>query len=78
MATVKVYSTPTCPWCKKTKEFLAANKVEFQDLNVADDEKARREMLKSSHQMGVPVIDIDGATIIGYDIPKLKEKLGIQ
>lgn len=78
MATVKVYSTPTCPWCKKVKEFLSANKIEFQDLNVADDEKARQDMLKRTHQMAVPVIDVDGEIIIGYDLPRLKAKFSVQ
>lgn len=77
MATVKVYSTPMCPWCKKAKEFLSTNKIEFQDLNVADDEKARQEMIKRTNQMGVPVIDIDGEIIIGYDLLKLKAKFGV-
>lgn len=78
MTTVKVYSTPACPWCKKAKEFLASNKIEFQDLNVANDENARQEMIKRTNQMGVPVIDIDGEIIIGYDLSKLKSKFGVQ
>lgn len=78
MATVKVYSTPTCPWCKKAKDFFQANNVTYTDLNVADDEAARNDMMKRSGQMGVPVIDIDGDIIIGYDLPKLKNKLGIK
>lgn len=78
MATVKVYSTPMCPWCKKAKEFMSVNKIEFQDMNVADDMIARQDMIKRSGQMGVPVIDIDGELIIGYDLSKLKVKFGVQ
>ncbi len=78
MATVKVYSTPACPWCKKAKDFFQANNVPYKDLNVAEDEAARDDMIKRSGQMGVPVIDIDGELIIGYNLPKLKAKLGLQ
>lgn len=77
MAKVKIYSTPMCPWCKKAKEFFTANKVEYQDFNVAEDETARKEMIKRTGQMGVPVIDIDGEIIIGYDLLRLKSKLGV-
>lgn len=77
MANITVYSTPTCPWCKKVKMFLDTNKVAYKDLNVASDVAARKEMVKKSGQMGVPVLDIDGHIVIGYDEPKLKELLKI-
>ena len=67
MAKVKVYSTPTCPWCKKAKDFLAEKGVEFEDLDVSSNEEARKEMLDKSGQMGVPVLDIDGKIIIGFN-----------
>ncbi len=78
MSNVKVYSTPICPWCKKTKEFLTENKIEFQDFNVAEDADARNEMISKSGQMGVPVIDIDGKIIIGFDKEKLEQALGLK
>lgn len=78
MASVTIYSTPTCPWCKKTKQFLDANKVAYKDLNVASDVAARKEMVKKSGQLGVPVLDIDGQIIVGYDEPKLKDLLKIK
>lgn len=71
--TVKIYTTPTCPWCKKTKEWLQEKKVKYADYNVVADEKARKEMLKKSGQLGVPVLDIDGQIIVGYD-PEAIEK----
>ena len=74
---VKVYSTENCPWCKKAKEFLSQNKIDFEDLNVAENESARNEMLEKSGQMGVPVLDINGKIIIGYDIGEIKSALGI-
>jgi len=77
MAKVKVYSTPTCPWCKKAKDFLAENKIEFENIDVSSDQKASEEMVEKSGQMGVPVIDIDGTVIVGFDQEKIKEALKI-
>jgi len=74
---VKVYSTPTCSWCTKVKEFLKGNGIEYKDFNVAEDEVAREDIVKRSGQMGVPVIDIDGELVIGFNQVQLKEKLGI-
>lgn len=74
---VKVYSTPACPWCKRAKKFLEDNGIEYQNLDVAGDKTARNEMIEKTGQMGVPVIDIDGEIIIGFDEPKLRGKLGL-
>ena len=57
---ITIYSTPTCVYCKMTKEFLQKNNIPYEELNVAEDEKAREEMVQKSNQLGVPVIDIDG------------------
>ncbi len=74
---VKVYSTPTCPWCKRTKKFLEDNGIAYQDLNVGADRAAREEMVRKTGQMGVPVIEIDGDFVVGYDEGWLKQKLGL-
>lgn len=74
---VLVYSTLTCPWCQKTKEFLKANNVPFRDINVGADEKAREDMFRKSGQFGVPVTDINGRIIVGYDVAALKKELKI-
>jgi glutaredoxin-like YruB-family protein len=74
---VKVYSTPTCPWCRRVKQFLGDNKVPFQDINVAGDKAARDDMFKKTGQLGVPVTDIDGEIVIGFDEAKLREKLSL-
>jgi len=74
---IKVYSTPTCPYCKMAKKFLEDNGIKYQDLNVAQDRAARAEMINKSGQMGVPVIDIDGELILGFDQAQLKKKLGL-
>ena len=75
---VKIYSTPTCPWCVKTKEFLKANKVSFIDADVSTDKVAAEEMVKKSGQMGVPVIDIDGKIIVGFNEAELKSSLNLK
>lgn len=75
MPEVKVYSTPSCPWCKRAKKFLEDNSIPFKDIDVAADKAAREEMIRKSGQLGVPVIEIDGEIVIGYNEPKMKEKL---
>ena len=77
MADVKIYSTPTCPWCKKTKEFFGENKVAYDEINVAADHAAAEEMVQKSGQMGVPVIDAKGTIIIGFDKAALKKALNL-
>jgi len=78
MVNVLVYSTPTCPWCLKVKEFLKKNKVNFKDKNVAEDSDAAKEAVEKSGQRGVPIIDIDGEIIVGFDEEKLKKALKIK
>lgn len=73
---VKVYTTSTCPWCKKVKEFLKDNKVDYEEVDAAG-EAGSKEMVKRSGQMSVPVIDVGGKIIVGFDEAKLKEALGI-
>ena len=73
---VKVYSTSTCPYCKMAKTFLDEKGVAYDDLDVAGDAMARDEMLKKSGQMGVPVIDVDGEVIIGFDKERLTSLIG--
>lgn len=74
---VKVYSTPSCPWCKLAKELLKKHSIPFEDLDVGSNLVARREMIQKSGQMGVPVIEIDEEIIIGYDEPQLRKKLNL-
>ncbi len=74
---VKVYGTDSCPWCHKAKDWLKENDIEFEDINVGEDQKAAEEMVEKSGQRGVPVIDVDGKIVIGFNEDKLKELLGI-
>lgn len=75
MAKVTVYSTSTCPYCTMAKDFLKENKVEFEEIDVSENEEKAKEMVQKSGQMGVPVLDIDGEIIIGFDKEKIKELL---
>jgi len=75
---VKIYSTPTCPWCAKTKEFFKANKISFTDVDVSKNKKAAEEMVKKSGQMGVPVIEINGEIIVGFKQDALKKALKLK
>jgi len=72
---VKIYSTPTCPYCKIAKEYLKEKNIEFENINVAEDQKAAEEMIKKSGQMGVPVIDISGKIIVGFNKEEIEKEL---
>lgn len=72
---VKVYSTKTCPWCIKVKEFLKEKNVKFENIDVGDDKKAAEEMVEKSGQMGVPVTDIGGKIIVGFDKDAIEKAL---
>ena len=74
---VKVYSTPTCPWCIRVKQYLQEKNIPFENLDVSTDEAAVQEMMKKSGQMGVPVVDIEGRIIVGFDKDKINQALGI-
>jgi len=74
---VKVYSTPTCPYCIRAKQFLKENNISFEDVDVSLDSQAAEEMVEKSGQMGVPVLDIDGEIIVGFDKERIKEALGL-
>jgi len=76
--TVKVYSTPTCPYCKMVQEYLKEKGVEFEHIDVAADQKAANEMIEKSGQMGVPVIDIDGKIIVGFNKEEIEKVLSQQ
>ncbi|MCF6276454.1 MAG: glutaredoxin family protein [Candidatus Magasanikbacteria bacterium] len=72
---VLVYSTPTCPYCHKAKDYLKEKGVEFEDINVAEDSEKAEEMQKKSGQLGVPVLDIGGEILVGFDKTQIDEAL---
>jgi len=73
---VTVYSTPTCPYCHQVKDYLKSKGINFTDYNVASDLEARNQMVQKSGQLGVPVIEVDGNIVIGFNRGKLDELLG--
>jgi len=75
--TVKVYSTPTCPYCIRAKQFLKENNITYEDIDVSSDQAAAEEMIRKSGQMGVPVLDINGEIIVGFDKERIKQALGL-
>ncbi len=77
MAKVTIYTTPMCVYCKMTKAFFKEHNVAYEEKDVASDAVARDEMITKSHQMGVPVITIDGEFVVGFDKPRLAELLQI-
>jgi glutaredoxin 3 len=74
---VIVFTTPTCTYCNATKRYLREKGVRFKEVDVSRDTTAARDMVRRSGQMGVPVIDIGGKIIIGFDRPKIDRYLGI-
>lgn len=74
---VRVFSTKFCPYCKMAKEFLKERKIPFEDINVQEDQNAAKEMMEKSGQVGVPVIEIDGQMVIGFDMDTIKKLLKI-
>jgi len=77
MKKVKVYSTATCPYCRMLKDFLDEKKVPFENVDVGQDREAVKEMREKSGQMGVPVIDIEGKIIVGFEKDAIIKELGL-
>ncbi len=75
MSDIKVYSTPTCPWCVKLKDYLKSKDVDFENIDVSADREAAMEMVKKTGQMGVPVAKIGDVYIVGFDQVRIDEEL---
>lgn len=75
---VVVYSAVWCPWCKKAKEWLTAQKIPFKEVDVEKEPKAAEEMVKKSGQTGIPVIEIGDEIIVGFDVDRIKKALKIK
>ncbi|MBI2097043.1 MAG: glutathione S-transferase N-terminal domain-containing protein [Candidatus Sungbacteria bacterium] len=78
MPNVKIYTTPPCVYCKMAKAFFQENSIKYEEVDVAGDAKARQEMITKSGQIGVPVIDVGGKIVIGFDKGRLSELLNIK
>ncbi len=77
-AKIKVFSTEFCPYCVALKEFLKQSNVAFEEVDVTEDLKAQEEMIEKSGQMGVPVVDINGEIVVGFDRERIKQLLNIK
>lgn len=75
MPKIKVYSTQTCPWCHRLKEYLDEKKIKYDDVDVSENQEAADEMVEKSGQMGVPQIEINGNIIVGFDKSAIDEEL---
>ena len=74
---IHIYSTPSCPYCHMAKDYLKSKDIDFVDFNVAEDQGKAEEMVQKSGQMGVPVIEIDGNIIVGFDKPEIDRLLNL-
>ncbi len=74
---VIVFSTPTCSFCNMAKKYFREKGIKFKDVDVSRDPIAARDMVRRSGQQGVPVIDINGKIVVGFDRPKIDRYLGI-
>ncbi len=74
---ITIYSTPTCSWCQAAKDYLRKREIEFEDGDVSADMGRAMEMVEKSGQQGVPVIDIDGEIIVGFDRPRIDSLLDL-
>ncbi len=77
MGEVIIYSTTSCPYCKMAKEFFQAHNISFTDKDVTNEPALQQEMIEKSGQLAVPVIDVNGQIVVGYNQSKLKELLGL-
>jgi len=74
---ITIYSTPTCHFCHMAKDFFTENNIAFTDYDVQNDLQKRQEMVEKSGGMAVPVFDIDGEVIVGYDKEKIASLVGV-
>lgn len=77
MANIKIYITPTCAYCKMAKEYFKSKALSYEEHDVSKDIPRQKEMIEKTGQFGVPVIDIDGKVVIGFDKPKINQLLGL-
>lgn len=75
--TVRIFTTPVCVYCKKAKDFFATHNIQYSEVDVIQDEKAREEMIQKTGMMAVPVIDVDGQFLVGFNEPQLRKALGL-
>ncbi len=75
---IKIYTTPICPYCTTLKNFLKEHNIDFEDIDVSQNEKLKDEIIEKTGQLGVPILDVDGELIVGFDKEKISKILGIE
>lgn len=75
---VKLYSSPACPYCVALKEFLKEHHIEFEEIDVSKDAEAQKKMIERTGQMGVPVMEIEGEFVVGFNREKITKLLNIK
>ncbi len=75
---VLVFTTPTCPWCQRAKGYLRSQGVSFKEIDVSRDQKAANDLVRRTGRIGVPVIEIDGRPVVGFDQPQIDRLLGLR
>jgi len=75
---VILFTTPTCSFCSMTKKYFREKGIKFKEVDVSRDQAAARDMVRRSGQMGVPVVDIGGKIVVGFDRPKIDKYLGLK
>ena len=78
MSKVRVFSTLFCPYCVTLKEFLKAHDIEFEEIDVAGNKAGLDEMIEKSGQTGVPVVEIDGRIVVGFERDEIIKLLGLK
>lgn len=78
MQKITIYTTPTCIYCKMAKQWFKENNISYEEKDVSGDAEAREKMINKSQQMGVPVIEVGGELIIGFDKERLSELLNVK
>ncbi len=75
---VLVFTTPTCPWCRRAKGYLRSRRVPFKEIDVSLDRKAADDLVRRTGRIGVPVIEVDGRPVVGFDQPQIDQLLGLR
>ena len=75
---VLVFTTPTCPWCQRAKGYLRSQGVPFKEVDISRDQRAAKDLVRRTGRIGVPVIEIDGRPVVGFDQPRIDRMLGLR
>jgi glutaredoxin 3 len=78
VAKVKIYTTPFCVYCRMAKVFFKKHSIQYEEFDVANDSEARENMIRASHQMGVPVIVVNDKIFVGFNPSELKRALKVE